>query len=157
MDYFQGVVAEYLRANRATFVNPECLVQIDDNTIIPQKNGHWYIDLLAVNMEERAIYLCEVSYSTTLASLLKKLFAWGANWSAIVEGLHRHSHLPENWPVRPWLFVPETAIKRLVDRMPVTLSTPKITPLEMTEPWRYCGWNRITEAKKPEAIPVGMR
>jgi hypothetical protein len=27
MDYFQGVVTEYLRANRATFVNTERLVQ----------------------------------------------------------------------------------------------------------------------------------
>ena len=28
MDYFQGAVTEYLRANRATFVNTECLIQL---------------------------------------------------------------------------------------------------------------------------------
>jgi hypothetical protein len=29
--------------------------------------------------------------------------------------------------------------------------------LEMVQPWRYQSWNRISEAEKPEIIPLAMR
>ena len=156
MDYFQGVVAEYLRANRATFVNPECLVQLDDNPTTPKKDGHWYINLLAVSFSEQTVYLCEVSYSTSLSPLLKKLSAWGAHWPGIIKALGRDSSIPKGWQVRPWLFVPEQTINRLMSRMPAMPIAPKVTPLEMTQPWRFCGWNRHGELEKPKSIPVDM-
>jgi hypothetical protein len=34
---------------------------------------------------------------------------------------------------------------------------PRITPLEMAQPWRYRSWNRLGEADKPSVIPDGMR
>jgi hypothetical protein len=33
---------------------------------------------------------------------------------------------------------------------------PRITPLEMVQPWHYPGFNRIGEAAKPEIIPEAM-
>lgn len=48
MDYFQGVVTEFLRANRSTFVNTEYLIQLDE-VKTPLKARHWYCDALAVN------------------------------------------------------------------------------------------------------------
>jgi hypothetical protein len=63
VDYFQGVVTEYLRADRAVFVNTECCIQLNplDN---PDKSGpHWYCDAVAVNFRDSKVFLCEVSYS----------------------------------------------------------------------------------------------
>lgn len=81
MDYFQGVVTEFLRANRSTFVNTECLIQLEPGDT-PEKDRHWFCDVIALNLAEKTIYLCEVSYSGTLAALIKRLRAWAA--------CHRH-------------------------------------------------------------------
>jgi len=56
MDYFQGVVTEYLRANRATFVNTECLIQLEAGDT-PAKGQHWYCDAVAVNFKEKTVGL----------------------------------------------------------------------------------------------------
>lgn len=45
MDYFQGVVTEYLVADRATYVNTEPLIQLDANEL--KKGRHWYCDAAA--------------------------------------------------------------------------------------------------------------
>jgi hypothetical protein len=67
MDYFQGVVTEFLRANRSTFVNTEYLIQLDEGKL-PVKSRHWYCDALAVNFEESTVFLCEVTYSKTMSA-----------------------------------------------------------------------------------------
>ena len=41
MDYYLGVVTEYLRADRAIFVNTESLIQLDPGDV-PVKDRHWY-------------------------------------------------------------------------------------------------------------------
>ena len=105
MDYFQGVVTEYLRANRATFVNTECLIQLDTGDA-PAKGQHWYCDAVAVNFKERTAYLCEVTYSRTLYSLLARLSGWINNWSGIKAALHRDCGVGPDWRVVPWIFVP---------------------------------------------------
>jgi len=38
MDYFQGVVTEYLVANRASFINSELLIQLDADKILKGRN-----------------------------------------------------------------------------------------------------------------------
>jgi len=76
--------------------------------------------------------------------------------------LSRDSSLPE-WPVRPWLFVRE-------DHLPLLLKAlgqigkgealrfrPRITTLEMVQPWRYRSWGRVGEEEKPEIVPETMR
>jgi len=59
MDYYQGVVIEYLRANRARFVNTECLIQLEagDN---PDRGTHWYCDAVTIDLRESAVFLCEI-------------------------------------------------------------------------------------------------
>jgi hypothetical protein len=42
MDYFQGVVTDYLRANRATFVNTECCIQLNPGPNPDTGGPHWY-------------------------------------------------------------------------------------------------------------------
>ncbi len=82
MDYFQGVVTEFLRADRAVFVNTECLIQLEPGNA-PRRDRHWYCDAVAVNMQRQSVYLCEVSYSRTLHALLRRLQSWRANWTEI--------------------------------------------------------------------------
>ena len=75
MDYFQSIVIEYLRAKRCVFVNTEYLVNLDAGD--KQYTGrHWYCDVLAVNFEESTLYLCEVTYSSTMQGLILRLKAW---------------------------------------------------------------------------------
>ena len=51
MDYYQGVVTEYLRANRATFVNTECCIQLNPGPHPDNSGPHWYCDAVAVNLQ----------------------------------------------------------------------------------------------------------
>jgi len=77
--YFQEIVTEYLRADRAMFVNTECLIQLNPGDVV-SKGTHWYCDAVAVNFRESAVYLCEVTYSTSLSALIGRLQAWSSNW-----------------------------------------------------------------------------
>jgi hypothetical protein len=114
-------LAAYLRADRSVFVNPECCIQLNaaDN---PDGSGpHWYCDLLAVDFETRCVWLCEVSYSKSLAALLKRLASWNTHWPALKATLVRACHLEETWQVRPWIFIPEGCVKNaVVEREPPT-------------------------------------
>jgi len=154
MDYFQGVVVDYLRANRATFVNTECCIQLNaaDN---PDRSGpHWFCDAVAVNMHDKRAYLCEITYSKSLGALTKRLTGWGENWPLLRLALLRDCGIPLDWATRPWIFIPkdlETTLRiqlgkigpadRGADGMPV----PKVTWMEDTVPWKYQSWNRKHE------------
>lgn len=52
MDYFQGVVAEYLSADRAKFMNPECCIQPSPGDSPKASGPHWYCDLVAISLRE---------------------------------------------------------------------------------------------------------
>jgi hypothetical protein len=105
MDYFQGAVTEYLRANRSTFVNTECLIQLKPGDS-PANGEHWYCDAVAVNFQEKAAYLCEVTYSRTLQYLFTRLGSWINNWAGIESALARDCGIGPDWKVRPWIFIP---------------------------------------------------
>ncbi len=160
MDYFQGVVTEFLRANRSTFVNTECLIQLDEGDT-PAKRRHWYCDAVAVEFERSIVSLCEVTYSTTMQPLIARLRAWDSHWPLICKAIARDCHVPDSWSIRPWLFVPEKLYEHVLkskltaflceapraDRMPY----PEVTYLEHVAPWNYRHWDRKTVALKQEA------
>lgn len=107
MDYFQGVVTEYLVADRAAFVNSELLIQLDLDE--PKKGRHWYCDAAAVNVREQSLYVCEVTYSKSMSGLSRRLLAWDANWKDLRSSLARDCGIPESWKVQPWpLFLENT-------------------------------------------------
>ena len=145
MDYYQGVVADYLSADPAMFVKPECCIRLDPDG--PLKKGvHWYCDILAINLRTQTGYLCEVTYSQTLATLLKRLGDWACNWPAVREALVRDNHVPSDWKVRPWVFVPSTqagAASSKISKLSTLYDTPepmpeaKVTKLEDVPPWLY--------------------
>lgn len=163
MDYYESVMIHYLRSDRAIFLNSECCIQLNpsDN---PDKSGpHWYCDAVAADFRSRTVFLCEVSYSKGLPSLTKRLQGWHDDWEKLCVALTRESFLDTAWPVRPWIFVPEELVPLLLKRFdqiragqPLKFS-PRVTPLEIVQPWRFQSWNRIGEMSKPAAVPEAMR
>jgi hypothetical protein len=145
MDYFQGVVADYLSADRTVFVNPECRIQLHSHG--PFKKGeHWYGDILAVNFRDSTVYLCEVTLSRTVAALLKRLREWNANWPAVRVAVARDNSIPESWSMRPWVFGPDAQRELVLRRVSQLLDSsdgaqqmpePLITSLESVTPWQY--------------------
>ena len=147
MDYYQGVVTDFLRADRAVFVNPELPIQLAPGAT-PPKGTSWYCDVVAVNFREKRVYLCEVTDSTTLHSLLKRLQAWSTNWPAVCFAISNDSSVPSDWKIQPWLFVPkkfrallEEGLKSLTNVGDVegNMPLPLITDAEEVAPWEYSG------------------
>ena len=147
MDYFQGVVNEYLRANRATFINTEYLIDLDPDGKF-RKGRHWYCDALAINFAERTVYLCETSYSKTLSALLNRLSAWSEHWSDVCAAISRTSNLDQSWTFQPWAFIPESSTNLFRSKLATSLVSgtampnPRVETLEAIAPWNYCSWDR---------------
>lgn len=140
MDYFQGVVAEYLRADRACFINPEYWIR--GNELSPYDKPHWYVDILAVHMKQQRVYLCEVTYAKRAPALMKRLESWRNSWSIIKKTLVEDAGISAEWPIRPWIFTPkhirasiEPAVLRLHEQA-------RFTDLETVLPWLYKTWDR---------------
>jgi hypothetical protein len=162
MNYYESVVVDYLRADRAIFVNTECCIQVNQADNPDSSGAHWYCDAVAVDFRSKEIFLCEISYAAELTALLKRLKGWHDNWDAVRHALSRDSFLPESWPVRPWLFVPEENLDFLLKALghigkgEALKFTTRITTLEMVQPWRYASWNRVGEKAKPVVVPEAM-
>jgi hypothetical protein len=153
VDYFQGVVVDYLRADRAVFVNTECCIQINPGTNPDSSGPHWYCDAVAIDLRQSTVFLCEITYSLSLGALTKRLQDWNTHWDAVCNALVRDCRLPAAWPVKPWVFVPEQLADRLKKRMATIgqgglrlLPEPLITELEDVLPWKYKSWNRCSES-----------
>ncbi len=159
MDYFQGVVTEFLRANRSTFVNTEYLIQLDESPT-PLKGRHWYCDALAVNFQHSTVYLCEITYSKTMSALLGRLQAWASHWEGVCASISRDSQLCGTWKFQPWVFVPQDSTTLLIRKLEVSstpirpqspMPAPLITTLESVSPWNYCTWDRKHELTEERA------
>lgn len=154
MDHFESVVLEYLRADRALFVNSQCCIQLNAGQNPDTSGPHWYCDAVAVSLKAQAGYLCEITYANPPNSLFKRLTGWANEWPLIRVALERDSGVPTSWPVTPWLFVPQTTVAR-VEAFLTTISfaqmpRPRITPLEKVMPWQYRSWDRRTEHGESE-------
>jgi hypothetical protein len=165
MDYYQGIVTEYLRANRSTFVNTEFCLQVNENDYPDKGKPYWYVDALAVELRDPSkTFLCEITYAKQPNRLITRLREWQAHWPEIRIALERDAHIPSKWEVRPWLFVPEGYVSTLTQKLSPLLEKPgnmlpipRITTLEMTQPWCYREWNRIGEKEKPGTVPPEMQ
>jgi hypothetical protein len=168
-DYYQGIVVDYLRADRSIFINPECCIQIKSGPH-PPKGTLWYCDALAVDFgikpdDPSTIFLCEVTYSRTPQALIKRLREWNSNWEQIRKALAEYNGPPLEWESRPWLFVPEAndSAKKLVqalkeiDKIHQLSFRPRITTLEKVVPWAFSEDRNNKEAPKPDCIPLEWR
>jgi hypothetical protein len=152
MDYYQGVVTDYLRADRAMFVNTECCIQLNPGANPDTSGPHWYCDAVAINLRERQVFLCEISFAVALGDLTKRLSTWHANWCALRLALSRDSFVDAGWQVSPWVFIPQERITTLERKLAKAyggsattegMPYPKITALEDVAPWKYRAWNRV--------------
>jgi hypothetical protein len=154
MDYYESVVIDYLRADRALFVNTEYCIQISPGHN-PDKGKHWYCDAVVADFRTQSVFLCEISYAAELAALIKRLKSWHDNWDDIRGALERESRFPKEWLVdlQPWLFVPQKCVPTLqkglskIANAPPNFS-PRITYLEKVQPWLYCSWDRADRVGK---------
>ena len=158
MDYFQGVVTNYLRASRSTFVNTEFLIQLDagDKQL---KDRHWYCDAMAVDFKKKTVYLCEITYSATMQALLTRLREWQTHWDELSRALMRDSGVPQDWTVHPWVFIPKKNHPAFTKKLsefkgpPSTglqMPSPRVTYLESVVPWQYSTWDRKNDAIAPD-------
>ena len=165
MDFYQGVVMDYLRADRAVFVNTECCIQLFDKPNPDQSGPHWYCDAVAIDFRHEEVFLCEISYAEKLGSLTKRLQNWSQHWPQVCEALSRDCFSERSWKsIRPWLFVPSTSIHRLVsslEKMKGADGNPafqaRITPLEKVQPWLYHSWNHQDCSTDKSEVPEAYR
>jgi hypothetical protein len=149
VDYFQGVVSDFLRANRGTYVNTECCIQINHGANPDVSGPHWYCDALAVQIPTECAYLCEISFAKGLAAMRNRFGEWREQWTLVREALRRDCGIPSHWRVRPWAFVPTDLRHHLKDFTTAPDSLPSnvmppvmITHLEDVLPWKYKSWHR---------------
>jgi hypothetical protein len=149
VDYFQGVVSDYLRANRGTYVNSECCIQLNPGENPDDTGPHWFCDALAIHLPSRTAYLCEVSFAKELSALRGRLKDWRLNWAQLRVALERDCGIPLVWRVRPWAFVPAELHSKLaayskISKVAASDSMPpiKVTALEDVLPWKYKSWHR---------------
>ncbi|WP_237384567.1 hypothetical protein [Xanthomonas campestris] len=83
MDHFEGVALDYLRADRALFVNSQCCIQLNEGANPDTSGPHWYCDAVAVSFKEQAAYLCEISYAARAPPLIARLKGWNEHWAGI--------------------------------------------------------------------------
>lgn len=164
MNYYESVVVDYLRADRGIFLNTEFCIQLNSSDNPDLSGPHWYCDAVACDWMRHEIFLCEISYAQKLSGLRQRLSDWNKNWDGLLKALYRDGNLPSDWPVRPWLFVPEhlvgqinSVLHGIRDSEDGMKFHPRITTLEMVQPWRYRSWDRRKEEKKPDCIPTSMQ
>jgi len=162
MDYYQGVVYDYLQqVDGAMFIKAECPIQLDEGKI-PPKGTSWICDALAVNLREHKAYLCEVSYSNTLHALAKRLEEWSKEWPRLRAAIVRDLSIPKEWDVQPWLFVPAHLREKLDTKLlalansssnvgTAAMPTPRVDSLESVAPWNYKPFSLTSGEKKPDA------
>ena len=147
MNYYESVVIDYLRADRAIFLNAEYCIQPSAGPNPDVCGPHWYCDAVALDLRDKHIYLCEISYEARLSALSRRLNAWNLNWEGVRKGIMRESHIDMNWPITPWLFIPQHLQPRLADILqhaekagPLNF-VPRVTHLEDVQPWKYQSWS----------------
>jgi hypothetical protein len=135
VNYYETVVMDYLRADRAIFVNTEFCIQLN-KAVNPDNSGpHWYCDAVALDFRCKQIFLCEISYAANLGGLISRLKGWNANWAGVRCALARDCFLAKQWPITPWLFVPGGRVDFLKKRLAEIANgqqptfVPKITAL----------------------------
>jgi hypothetical protein len=157
MDFFQGQVESYLRADRASSNNPEFYLQRSE--VYEAGKTNWYVDILNVNFRDETVYLCEVTYARNPAALSKRLQAWKEHWEIVVGAVRRDAKVPSHWKIRVWVFCPEARLDRILKLIPSFEPPARITNLEIVLPWKYNDHDRIGEDidAKSSKIPSEMR
>ena len=100
----------------------------------------WWVDIFGVSLTERTAFLCEVTYSQSMQGIVRRLVQWHERWDDVRKAISLKSGVPDDWPIQPWVFAPETLIPIFNKRLAKLIPTPRfpepiVTPLERTVPW----------------------
>jgi hypothetical protein len=154
MDYFQGVVLEYLRADRGCFVNPEFWLR--GNPKSAHDRPHWFVDVLAVHMKFKTVFLCEVTFARQPRALIQRLRSWKDNWQIVNDTLKEDTGIDKSWPVIPWIFASPVAMNIIKPELTKLFPQARDTLLTEVVPWEYCTYDRkdkIKEIIEEEVLP----
>ena len=164
MDFYQGVVIDYLRADRAVFVNAECCIQLNEGANPDNCGPHWYCDAVAVDFRNHETFLCEISFEESLGKLKKRLKEWSDHWPELCNALKRDCNVPTDFGVRPWLFVPAGSVDRIVASLEAMkgadgapLFKTRITPLQKVQPWLFHAWSHMDCMTDKSEVPEAYR
>jgi hypothetical protein len=150
MSYYEEIVAEYLCSERTRFVSPS--FNLDLGGAGPFGKGrNWWIDILAVDFEDQAVYLCEATFAQQPNYMFRRLKAWAALWSEIRENLFLVTHAPISWNVIPWVFAPanlESKIRQGIEAIPNRPFDYKWRAFEEIVPWKRQQHSAIATAEK---------
>jgi len=135
MNHYQEIVSDYLRADRAIFVNAN--YRLPGHPVETADKPYWDIDIVALNMRKRRAYLCEVTYTLDAAALLRRFAAWREHWQEMVDGLIKLSGLSPEWQVKPWIFTPESIRASIEQQVRFWHPQARFTDLELVAPWQY--------------------
>lgn len=126
------------------------------NETSPHEKPHWYVDVLAINLKERAVYLCEVTYAKQPRALLQRLNSWHTHWQTINKTLREDTGVAPDWPLVPWAFAPEPGLKIIKPELDKLFPHARASSLESVLPWLYCTYDRKPEAgnEPKEARPA---
>jgi hypothetical protein len=133
-----------LWADRGCFVNPEFWIR--GNLEHPHEKPHWFVDVLAIDMRERSVYLCEVTYTKQPRALARRLHSWKAHWDLINSTLKKDACVDKEWPLVPWVFAPPETLAIIKPELEKLFPKAKTTSLEKVLPWLYCTYDRKPEA-----------
>ena len=150
MSYYEEIVAEYLCFERTRFVSPG--FNLDLGGAGPLGKGrNWWIDVLAVDFKDEAIYLCEATFAQQPNYMFRRLRTWAALWLEIRENLFHVTHAPSSWDVIPWIFAPsnlESKIKQGIETIPDRPFDCKWRSFEEIVPWKRPQYSAIAAAEK---------
>lgn len=135
MDYYQGVVSEYLVKNKTVFINPEYELALNPEQKLHPKGTSWIIDILAIDFQKKSIFLCEVTYSKSQYALLHKLTEWAKMWPHITSAIYRQTKAPADWNISPHVFLPERFRETFGFKAKIYWNDLQITSLEDVTPW----------------------
>jgi hypothetical protein len=149
MDYFQSAVYEYLQRDRSCFVNTEYLL-VHKSKSTEEGPPEWLVDIVAIDFRTPCIWLCEISYSRHVTTLVDRVRQWEKEWDKVCATVRKEACLPEVmqvWPIRVRAFVPAREKPDLEKRdlRPGGLKL-EICELEKVVPWEYNRWERIFKA-----------
>ncbi|HZP78611.1 MAG TPA: hypothetical protein VFB45_20885 [Pseudolabrys sp.] len=135
MDHYQEIVSDYLRADRAIFLNTR--YRLPGHRVESADKPYWDIDIVALNMRKRRAYLCEVTYTLDAPALLRRFAAWREHWKEMVEGLIAMSGLSPEWQVKAWIFTPAHIRESIEQQVRFWHPDARFTDLELVAPWKY--------------------
>ena len=93
-------------------------------------------DLVAVRLNEKKAFICEVTWSKNWSEIKIKLDKYADRTEDIQKSLHHWLGINHDFEVRIWYFVLKDNIKKIRERKLQNLRL-VFTSLEKIKPWRY--------------------